>query len=293
MENLSGRPPKSKLGKFLAKSNRGKYASVAKILLQRFHVPAVPMRLSYGAWWLARSGMLDERLIAGEFEGSEIRFVQRFLKPGMTVLDIGAHHGLYSLLAARCVGPMGRVMSFEPSPRERKYLIRNLKMNFCRNVQVESCALGSKAGHSELFLVNGAENGCNSLRPPAGMLATKKISVAVSSVDEYLRLKGIEKVDFIKLDVEGAELEVLRGASQLLQGSNRPVILAEVEDVRTGPWGYRAEEIIRHLEGKDFQWFGVCDSGSLVTLDTGVNNYDGNYVAWPKERLPEAATLAT
>ena len=275
---------KSKLGRFLNKSKRGKYAALARLTMRTLRVPAVPVRLSFGAWWLAGRGTLDERLLNGDFESSELRFVESYLQAGMTVLDIGAHHGLYSLLAAKRVGRNGRVRSFEPSPRERKSFKRNLRINGFRNVQIESFALGSSAGRAELFLVEGAEDVCNSLRPPAAEVTTTKVSVEVRPLDEYLQRQKIEKVDFIKLDVEGAELEVLRGAKRLLSSAERPMILAEVQDIRTAPWGYRAEEIIRHLEELGFGWYGLSEAGSLIALDTTATSYDGNYVACPNER---------
>jgi FkbM family methyltransferase len=284
--------PQSKIGRFLAKSSRGKYAALAKLVMRTFRVPAMPVRLSYGAWWLAGPGLLDERLLNGDFENSELKFVERYLQPGMVVLDIGAHHGLYSVLAAKCVGEKGRVRSFEPSPRERKYLKQNLGINHCHNVTVESVALGSSAGRTELFLVEGDNDGCNSLRPPSAAVTSRKVPVEMQSLDEYLRKQEIEKVDFIKLDVEGGELEVLRGATRLLQSAERPVILAEVEDIRTAPWGYKAEEIIRHLEGLEFCWYGLSQAGGLIPLDTNVTSYGGNFVACPEERVPAVRALA-
>src|SRR5882762_5614149 len=282
----------SKIGRFLAKSRRGKYASLAKLVMRTLRVPAVPVRLSYGAWWLAGPGLLDERLLNGGFETAEIKFVERYLKPGMVVMDIGAHHGLYSLLAAKCVGGSGRVCSFEPSPRERKYLKRNLIINHCRNVTVESIALGSGAGRTELFVVEGDKDCCNSLRPPSEQVRSQKVPVEIQALDEYLKNERIDKVDFIKLDVEGGELEVLRGAGQLLRSPDRPVILAEVEDIRTAAWGYRAEEVIRYLDGLGFRWYGLTEIGGLMPLDTSARSYDRNYVACPEERLPAILELA-
>jgi FkbM family methyltransferase len=282
----------SKIGRFLAKSSRGKYASLAKLVMRAFRVPAMPVRLSYGAWWLAGPGLMDERLLNGGFETAELKFVERYLRPGMVVMDIGAHHGLYSLLAAKCVGESGCVRSFEPSPRERKYLKQNLVVNHCHNVTVESIALGSRAGRTELFVVEGNKDGCNSLRPPSEPVTSQKISVELQSLDEYLQNQRIDKVDFIKLDVEGGELEVLRGAERLLQSADKPVILVEAEDIRTAPWGYRAEEIIRHLEGFGFRWYSLTESGALVPLDTSVRSYDRNYVACPEERLPAIRAMA-
>ena len=86
----------------------------------------------------------------------------------MIVLDIGAHHGFYTLLASRKVGKKGKVIAFEPSPRKRRKLIWHCRLNRTDNVWIESCALGSFDGEAELFLVKGKETGCNSLRPPEG-----------------------------------------------------------------------------------------------------------------------------
>src|ERR1700722_2008665 len=127
----------------------------------------VPVRLPFGSWWLARNDFVGAALFQGGFENIECSFVDRFLAPGMTVLDIGSHHGFYTLLASRKVGPQGKVIAVEASPRERKRLNRHLRINRCKNVAVESRALGEAKGVAELYLVSGVETGCNSLRPPA------------------------------------------------------------------------------------------------------------------------------
>jgi len=82
----------------------------------------LPVRLPYGGWWLARNDECSAAVFTGNFEPSEYRFVERFVKQSMTVLDIGAHNGFYTLLAAKKVGPAGKVIAFEPSPRERARL---------------------------------------------------------------------------------------------------------------------------------------------------------------------------
>src|SRR5438309_4114648 len=100
------------------------------------------------------------------FERQEQEFLLEFLGPGMTFIDIGAHHGLYSLLASKKVGPSGRVVAFEPSPREFRRLRWNLALNRCRRVRAEPFALGATDGTADLFVCLGWDTGCNSLRPP-------------------------------------------------------------------------------------------------------------------------------
>src|SRR6202035_6157006 len=106
--------------------------------------------------WLGQKSALDHELMHGSFEDAEKRFVQNVLRPGMTVVDVGAHHGLYTLLAAKCVGRRGKVIAFEPSRRERRRLLRHIRVNRSWNVMVEACALGNQAGEADLFMVEGA-----------------------------------------------------------------------------------------------------------------------------------------
>ncbi|HYL84934.1 MAG TPA: FkbM family methyltransferase [Candidatus Angelobacter sp.] len=243
----------------------------------------VPMRLPFGAWWLIQDNAIDHALLAGRFETAELRFTERLLQPGMTVLDIGANHGLYTLLASRCVGSRGRVFAFEPSPRECKRLRTHTWLNRCTNVSVQACALGNETTEACLYVVEGSQTGCNSLRPPIANTGTSPQNVRVNRLDDWLREHKIERVEFIKLDVEGAELEVLRGARELLERRPRPVILAEVQDLRTQPWGYPAKEIIDFLRDRGYQWFSLSPEGLLEPLDVSRKTFDGNFVACPEE----------
>jgi FkbM family methyltransferase len=237
------------------------------------------------------NGALDSALLWEFFENAELCFVEKFLTPGMCVLDVGAHHGLYALLASKCVGNSGKVIAFEPSPRERRLLTRNLRLNFASNTHIEPLALGIEPSKAKLYLVQGAEDGCNSLRPPAVSGSTETVTVDVNSLDRYLEKAGIGKVDFIKLDVEGAEREVLLGAQGLLAGSSpsRPVILVEVQDLRTEPWGYPAREILQILDRAGYDWFRMLDDGGLAPIEINNQRYDANLVAIPRDRLADVS----
>lgn len=205
----------------------------------------------------------------------------------MTILDIGANQGYYTLLASKRAGAQGKVWAFEPSPRERKRLKIHLRLNRCRNAEVLSMALGAEPGNEELHVVLGPESGCNSLRAPRVAQKTEKVIVKVERLDDVLRARGITAVDFVKLDVEGAELSVLQGASALFSSRPRPVVLAEVQDVRTEPWEYAAKEILLFLQAVGYRWFSLEEDGSLAELDLSQSKFDGNFVAWPEERKVE------
>jgi FkbM family methyltransferase len=272
-----------RIWRFLRRPRRTQYLSLAFRARRVFPEMPIPLRLPFGAWWLAQKSALDDDLIHDRFEDVEMAFVEKMLRPGMTVLDAGAHHGLYTLLASRRVGKRGRVIAFEPSTRERKRLRRHLWLNRCKNVAVQSCALGDEHREAELFLVTGREDWCNSLRPPQIDARTTTVRVALERVDDVMEKLGITRVDFIKLDVEGAELSILQGARATLAAS-RPVILAEVQDLRTRPWGYAAREIIYFLERGGYSWYALTANSNPQPISTQLETYNANLVAFPEER---------
>ncbi len=270
---------------FFSKPLRGKYAAVLRRIQLLFPGLPIPVRLPFGAWWLARKDHIGLPVLYNQFETAELSFVERFLQPGMTVLDIGAHHGFYTLLASRRVGRQGRVISFEPSSREGKALLRHVSLNRCGNVSVQACAVGNEAAEACLYVVEGKQTGCNSLRPPIAESGTSAQRVPVARLDDWLRENKIERVDFIKLDVEGGELEALKSAEELLERRPRPLILTEVQDLRTQPWGYPAREIIDFLRHRDYRWFSLSPEGLLEGLDVSRKTFDGNFVACPEEAV--------
>jgi FkbM family methyltransferase len=289
---LSVNPRKitSRLRLFFSKSLRMQYVALANHARRLVRLP-LPLRLPFGALWLAENSALDRELMYHGFESAEAEFVARFLRPGMTVLDVGAHHGLYTLLASKCVGRGGRVIAFEPSFRERRRLKRHLRYNPCANVELQPYALGDRNGEADLYLVEGMHDWCNSLRTPNVEERTSKVRVEVRRLDDVLEGMNWPRVDFIKLDVEGGELSFLHGARKMLCGDMRPAILVEVQDIRTAPWGYAARDIVRFLSDAGYSWFALADDGSLESISSELSAYDGNLVALPHERFEEFSEM--
>jgi FkbM family methyltransferase len=249
----------------------------------------VRVRLPFGSWWMAEDDFCSHSILRKNFENAEWRCVERFLEPGMTVLDIGAHHGFYSLLASVKVGGTGRVVAFEPSPREREKLQRNLALNGYTNVQVEDCALAEAAGQQELIMVGGTNTGCNSLRRPNVKEPTSSVAVRVETLDRYLAQHPLPPVDFIKLDAEGAELAILKSARTVLGSRPRPVIQCELEEVRTRPWGYHPRAVVELLDTMGYHWFQPQARGVLKPV-VAKTEVDGNFFAIPEERLDRLRT---
>jgi len=277
-----------RMRRFLKKPWREKSRSFYFRWVRVFPNVPVPVRLPFGGWWLARNDYVGATLFYDGFESAERTFAENFVRPGATVLDIGAHHGYYTLLFSKKAGPEGKVIAFEPSARERRRLALHLRINWCKNVAIEDCALGEAEETEQLYLADPSESGCNSLRRPDVSKRTEFVSIRTRRLDGVLRERGVEHVDFIKMDVEGAELSVLKGAAELLHRRPRPVILAEVQDIRTKPWGYPAREIIRFLSAAGYVWFRPLPDGGIEEMDAAREEYDGNFVAIPDEQVASA-----
>jgi len=252
----------------------------------RSGVPLPRPVFDLGIFW-CYNDVLGRRLWFGEpIESSGRVFFQSYLAPGMVFVDIGANQGLYTILAARRCGQTGQVVAVEPCRVQRQRLRWNLRWNGLRGVRVRGEAVGSSKGLGTLHVVQGPETQGNSLRPPAPDIAQrwKLETVSVITLDDLCEEEKISgEVDVIKIDVEGGEQDVLRGAKRSLAFAKRPLIYSEVCDRRTRPWGYSAREIVLDLLGRDFSWWEVA-TGTIMQ-HVIQNEYPGdNLLAVPRER---------
>ncbi|MCU1239651.1 MAG: hypothetical protein JWO71_377 [Candidatus Acidoferrum typicum] len=267
---------------FPKKTKQQRFRSYVYRWLRWFPKLPAPVLLPFGSWWLLDRDYLGRSLLGEGYENSEWDFELRFVKPGMTALDIGAHRGFHTLLLSKSVGKSGRVLSFEPSPADVRRLLFHVTVNLCRNVSVRPWAIGEENGVADLYVIE-ANTVQNSLRPQHTGLPGTATPVVVRKLDDVLSKEGIHNVDFVKLDVEGAELQVLKGAERLLTTVPRPVILCEVLEETAMAWGYHSRLIVEYLADRGFSWFALNDEGKLVRLDANQSEFHGNFVAVPEE----------
>jgi FkbM family methyltransferase len=166
----------------------------------------------------------------GTFEISETRLVQAFLRPGMTFLDVGAHIGYYTLIAARLVGETGRVVSFEPGDATRAHLEANVARNGFRNVEIRAEALAETSGQVGFYPSAVESNqGLSSIVDPGDGRAPA-VTVPSVSLDDFMARLG-RRVDFLKMDIEGAELQVIRGGQRVFSGPEAPPLIFEAHQL--------------------------------------------------------------
>jgi len=162
----------------------------------------------------------------------EIHFVRHMLKPGMRCLDIGANYGVFSLSCARQVGPGGRVWSFEPTPDTAKFLSTSIRENGFQNVSLLPMALSRASGTAKL--VTHADSEHNYLSDDVSDEARVEI-VDVRSLDDVTREQGLENIDFLKMDAEGAEIGILEGGERFFERES-PVVLFEFKYREGANW---------------------------------------------------------
>jgi FkbM family methyltransferase len=179
------------------------------------------------------TGLSAELAVEGMHEPKLTAALRGLLRPGMVLVDVGANIGYFALLAARCVSPGGKVIALEPFPESYRLLQKNVKANGFGNVVTLQVAAGVAAGHAALYVYERAN--WNSLGPPrAGVIGA--VPVRVEPLDVVL--SGEERVDVVRMDVEGAEYDVLLGARGIL-ARDLPYLVIEVHRRLLGEGGYR------------------------------------------------------
>ena len=245
-------------------------------------------------WCDLRDSIAREVCFTGRYEPQDTALVQTLLKPGMTFVDVGANWGYYTLLASQIVGQFGRVVSFEPDPRLFPILQQNIAYNQLRRATALQIAAANETGTLTLagFDAASEKRGLSKLVEKAEAGANN-FHVQARPVDVVLDELGIDQVDLLKMDIEGAEEMALRGMSAGLARHRyrrillevHPTILAErgrtVSDVTDllMQYGYRAWWIDHSVEANRRAAYTQTPRPKdfLQPVDPTVANND----AWP------------
>jgi FkbM family methyltransferase len=201
------------------------------------------------------------------YERRELSLVRSILRPGDVVLDVGAHVGYYALHAARAVGVRGAVHAFEPVPANATRLRENVELNDFLNVTVNEVAVGAAAGRARFGIVTiKGESGWSSLLV-AGRETARDVELDVVTLDGYAVENGVKDVAMIKIDVQGNELDVLRGTRGLLAESG-PDVLCEAETYWLEATGRSPAELLGFMRALGYHAWGLPARGPAVAIHT-------------------------
>lgn len=160
----------------------------------------------------------------GVYEIAETKFFRKRIKPGMTVLDVGANIGYFSIIFGALVGNSGKVISFEPSDENFSYLEKSIKRNEARNITPVKSALSDSDGESVLF-ISPDNKGDHRTYDSGDSRPTTRIQTI--TLDSYCARNSITRIDFMKIDVQGGEAAIFLGMENILKTNTKLKILME------------------------------------------------------------------
>jgi FkbM family methyltransferase len=206
--------------------------------------------------------------VTGRYEQNEFCLLARILKPGMTFIDIGANMGLYTLFAARRVGESGCAVAIEPSVREMEILRNNVEQNTLGNVRLHHVALSDRASEVELLVAGLQNSGHNTLGAFGyNTILDHREKVRAMRLDDLVESEKLGRVDVIKMDIEGAELVALRGASETIQRFH-PVMHLELSDRALQHQHSSSGDVLDLLAQHGYRFFGfAADTGMPAPLE--------------------------
>lgn len=219
----------------------------------------------------------DKRIIAVEilnfdsFEKEELRFVTKLIKDGSAILDIGANIGWYSLNLSKEFKNV-RIFAFEPVPKTYNYLRSNVILNNITGIDIYNLGFSDNEKDINIFL-NPDCSGNSSLANLSG--STENIICKFTTVDLFVRKNNL-KIDFIKCDVEGAELLVFKGAIEMLK-RDKPVVFTEMLRKWAAKFNYHPNDIIALFKNLDYNCYSLKNEKLIPFIKMEEDTIETNF----------------
>lgn len=240
---------------------------LCKFAPQRAEVPTRDGRRMYANLGSGIQGLL---FFQGTYETALTEMVSMLVGEGDVCIDVGANFGWYTTLLRKLCGASGAVHAFEPVPPIYGELVDNYRlMGSPANVFLHNLALGDAPGEIEVNLFEGLSTGHASMSDRGREDATP-FKCEIVTLDSYLSDNNIGDVNFVKVDIEGAEILFLRGAESLFEQDVPPIILMEMALEQTGNFGYKPDDLIRFIEERaKYDFYAVNEYAGSVKRITG------------------------
>ena len=216
-----------------------------------------------------RSIMYRHVYFIGEYERFISNLVRQIVKPGDVCVDVGANIGWHTTLLRSVAGDTGRVHAFEPMPNMFQLLDKNVALlTESRNVIVNNIALGDENTSVALHVFAGLTEGQSSISD-MGRSDFETFDCRMATLDSYLNQHGNPDITFAKVDIEGAELMMLRGAEALFKQKTPPMLIVEMALATSTSFGYVPNDLIEHIRSRaSYEFFALDEvSDTLTQID--------------------------
>lgn len=222
-----------------------------------------------------------------------IKLLQRIVKPGMTIIDVGANKGDFALHAAKLAGSTGKVIAFEPVQYTFNYLQENISQTpaAAKIIELNRFAVGNSVGEITINTFPESFFGWNTLGNPTmeyqgqQITPTKSEIVPITTLDAFCEKRGINNIDLLKIDVEGFEPEVIAGASTLLASKRIHHIIFEISLAPLQGSGRNGQDVLLEFTSRNLVTGKINSDGSLKEIgeiETFEIPFFANYLAIPK-----------
>ena len=213
-------------------------------------------------------------LFWGRFEPKETDWFVRLIEPGDTIVDVGANVGYYTLIGAKLVGEKGRVFAFEPDPESFALLERNVRMNGLTNVVLERKAVSSEAGSIRLYLA-AANKGDHRIYQPTDE-ERAYVEVEAVTLDDYFA-DDSGRIDFTKIDTQGAEVVILRGMEKTLRENPELQMAVEYWPWGLSDFGFEDEQLVGIVNAAGFRIFDLAGNAASALRETDLADLRSRY----------------
>ena len=216
-------------------------------------------------FWLNNSGYIDKQIInEGVFEPKTTNAIKHLIRPGDVVLDVGANIGYYTVIFSKLVGPSGKIFAFEPTKHFGDVLKQNIRANHLENIEIVNVGLSNK--RQKLSIDIGPSSA--TLHSPAEFdVIIDHEEIPLLTLNDFVRLRQLEKIDFIKIDIDGHEPLFFEGAWEVLDKYS-PVVIFEVSHLHYLQAGFTAWDFYDSVNAKGYRFFHEDDFSEITSRET-------------------------